>query len=553
MITFLLDHLWQSTLFAGAVALIALALHRHAARIRYWLWFAASAKFLVPFSLLVSVGSRLAPHAELPELSGPLTALTGGVSTPLFTIDPLSASSLGAVARPDAVIVLFAVWLAGVGFAVTLWGIKWMRLRSVVKSARTIGSAAPVPVKVARTRIEPGLMGIWHPVILLPDGLASRLSPEELRSVIAHEICHLRRRDNLTAAIHTIVEAVFWFYPVTWWLGSRLLADRERACDESVITSGHDPKIYAEGILKVCRLYVTSPLASAAGVSGSDLRKRIEAIMSSPSTRRMSVFARLLIALAGIASVSVPLLYGFLSVAALSASAVAQTGAPTSAEVAYRLYEQTRPEKEVPLKPTEFDKYTGYYRLGDADVFFHVFRRGDRYLTQLTGQGPVEVFPESPSKFFATVVAAQISFETGPGERVTGLVLHQNGYLQPAAKVSQATYEAAEAQLQRRINDKIPSPGTKASLLRWIRSVEDGRPNYDDMEPGLAAAALAQAPKIEAGFRQLGAFKTLSFVRVDPNGSNVYQGVFAHGRIEISIAPLAPDGKVSGRYWRVLP
>jgi beta-lactamase regulating signal transducer with metallopeptidase domain len=553
MIAFVLDHLWQSTLFTGAVALIAVALRSHAARMRYWLWFAASAKFLVPFSLLVSIGSWLAPHAEFPELSAPLAALTSGVSTPLFTTAPLSASSLGAVAYPDAVIVLFAVWLAGVGIAVTLWAMKWMRLRSVVKSARAIDMTGAVPVKVARTQIEPGLVGIWRPVILLPDGLASRLSSEELRSVITHEICHLRRRDNLTAALHTVVEVLFWFYPVTWWLGSRLLAERERACDESVIASGHDPKIYAEGILKVCRLYITSPLASAAGVSGSDLRKRVEVIMSSPSTRRMSVCTRLLIALAGIASVAAPLLYGLLSAAALSASAGAETGAPTSAEIAHRLYEQTRPQKEVPFKPGEFDKYTGYYRFGDADGFFHVFRHGDRYLTQLTGQGPVEVFPESPSKFFATVVAAQISFETDPGGAVTGLVLHQNGYLQPAGKVSQATYEAAELQLQRRINDKIPSPGTKASLLRWIRSVEDGRPNYDDMEPGLAAAARAQAPKIEAGFHQLGAFKSLSLVRVDPDGWNVYQGVFAHGRTEIGIAPLAADGKVSGRYWRVLP
>jgi beta-lactamase regulating signal transducer with metallopeptidase domain len=553
MITFFLVHLLQSTVFACAVAVIALALHRHAARLRYWLWFAASAKFLVPFSLLVSIGSWLAPHAELPELAGPLTTLTIGVSTPLFSIAPLSTSSRFAVARPDATIGLFTVWLAGVGIAVTLWGIKWMRLRSVVKSARAIDSVAPVPVKVARTQIEPGLVGIWHPVILLPDGLASRLSPEELRSVIAHEICHVRRRDNLTAAIHMMVEAVLWFYPVTWWLGSRLLAERERACDESVIASGHDPKIYAEGILKVCRLYITSPLPSTAGVSGSDLRKRIEVIMSSPATRRMSVLTRLLIAVGGIASVVAPLLYGFLSVAALSAPAVVQTGAPTSAEIAHRLYEQTRPQKEVPFKPEEFDKYTGYYRDRDADVFFHVYRQGDRYLTQLTGQGPVEVFPESPSKFFATVVAAQISFETGPGEAVTGLVLHENGYLHPAAKVSQATYEAAEVQLGRRIKENVSSRGTNASLLRWIRSVEEGHPNYDDMEPELAAAARVQAPKIEAGFHQLGAFKSLSFVRVDPNGWDVYQGVFDHGRTEIDIAPLAPDGKVSGRYWRMLP
>lgn len=49
MIAPVLDHLWQSTLFACAAALIVLALRRHAARARYWLWFSASAKFLIPY------------------------------------------------------------------------------------------------------------------------------------------------------------------------------------------------------------------------------------------------------------------------------------------------------------------------------------------------------------------------------------------------------------------------------------------------------------------------------------------------------------------------
>ncbi len=44
------NHLWQSTLFAVAVALLAFTLRRYPARIRYWLWMTASAKFLIPFS-----------------------------------------------------------------------------------------------------------------------------------------------------------------------------------------------------------------------------------------------------------------------------------------------------------------------------------------------------------------------------------------------------------------------------------------------------------------------------------------------------------------------
>ena len=52
------NHLWQSTLFAGVVALLALALRKNHARARHWLWLAASVKFLIPFSLLISLGNQ---------------------------------------------------------------------------------------------------------------------------------------------------------------------------------------------------------------------------------------------------------------------------------------------------------------------------------------------------------------------------------------------------------------------------------------------------------------------------------------------------------------
>src|SRR5581483_11985090 len=53
------NHLWQSTLIAVAAGLLTLLLRKHNARARYWLWLAASLKFLVPFSLLVALGDRL--------------------------------------------------------------------------------------------------------------------------------------------------------------------------------------------------------------------------------------------------------------------------------------------------------------------------------------------------------------------------------------------------------------------------------------------------------------------------------------------------------------
>ena len=54
------NHLWQSTLFASIAGLLTLALRKNHARVRYWLWLAASLKFLIPFSLLVGIGSHLA-------------------------------------------------------------------------------------------------------------------------------------------------------------------------------------------------------------------------------------------------------------------------------------------------------------------------------------------------------------------------------------------------------------------------------------------------------------------------------------------------------------
>src|SRR5215831_14853217 len=66
MIGELTNHLWQSTLFAAAVGLLVPAFRKNRARVRYWLWFSASIKFLVPFALLMSLGSHLnwAPTAS---------------------------------------------------------------------------------------------------------------------------------------------------------------------------------------------------------------------------------------------------------------------------------------------------------------------------------------------------------------------------------------------------------------------------------------------------------------------------------------------------------
>ena len=78
--TALLDHLWQSTLFALPLGALTLLLHRHAASVRFWLWFAASVKFLVPFSMLMAMGAAITLPAAPMLPDGPTLQVLQGTA-----------------------------------------------------------------------------------------------------------------------------------------------------------------------------------------------------------------------------------------------------------------------------------------------------------------------------------------------------------------------------------------------------------------------------------------------------------------------------------------
>jgi bla regulator protein blaR1 len=131
---------------------------------------------------------------------------------------------------------------------------EWLRMRAIVRAGLPLTIDLPIRVVSTPERIEPGVFGIVRPVLLLPEGIAGRLTQPQLEAIIAHELCQVRRRDNLTAAIHMLVEAIFWFHPLVWWLGVRLIDERERACDEEVLQAGRQAKVYAGSILKGLRV-----------------------------------------------------------------------------------------------------------------------------------------------------------------------------------------------------------------------------------------------------------------------------------------------------------
>jgi uncharacterized protein (TIGR03435 family) len=225
---------------------------------------------------------------------------------------PFVVAGVPEVVAPSNLVpaILVGIWACGFAISATVWFGLWRRLRAALHAATPLPLNLPIRVMSSPGSQEPGVFGILRPVLLLPEGIIDRLSPEQLQSILAHELCHVRRRDNLTGAVHMLVESIFWFHPLVWWIGARLVEERESACDEEVVRLGSEPHTYAEGILSVCKLYARSPLACASGVTGADLKKRIEAIVANRISRRLTVARKLLLAAAGMATVVLPLLTG---------------------------------------------------------------------------------------------------------------------------------------------------------------------------------------------------------------------------------------------------
>jgi bla regulator protein blaR1 len=313
----LFAHLGQSTLCGLVAALLALALRRNRASARYWIWFAASAKFLIPFALLAWLGT-LMPHRPAPRPVPPrLVAAVEQFSQPLaLSLPPGGPTLVPKASHNYLTLIALAAWALGFAVVAAFWTLRWKRVHALRRQARPVtlpsGVEISVPIMSAPDLLEPGVFGVLRPVLLLPEGIADRLDRTQLDAILAHESCHIRRKDNLTAAIHMAVQAIFWFHPLTWWIGARLIDEREKACDEEVLGLGYKPGIYAESILAICKLYLESPLACVSGVTGSDLKKRIEAIMKNRLALSLSFGKKLALSTAGIAAVAAPLAVGIL-------------------------------------------------------------------------------------------------------------------------------------------------------------------------------------------------------------------------------------------------
>jgi|HubBroStandDraft_6_1064221.scaffolds.fasta_scaffold204767_2 bla regulator protein BlaR1 len=321
------NHLWQSTLFALLAGIATLALRKNQARVRHHLWLAASLKFLVPFSLLMDLGGYLSRLNGSSETGPVFYFVMQKVSQPFSEASASQGLFAASLLRwlPEMVAML---WVIGFVTVIGLWWVRWRRVAAAIRGAvpvsdgrelealRRMESAAgmqkPMAFRLWQSTLEPGVFGIIRPLLLWPAGISKHLQDAHVEAILAHEVQHVRRRDNLAAAMHMVVEAIFWFHPLVWWLGARLVEECEQACDEEVLRLGNQPNIYAESILKTCEFCVASPLACVSGVTGADLKQRIVRIMTHRSVDNLGFLKKLLLATIGIGAMAGPIVAGLM-------------------------------------------------------------------------------------------------------------------------------------------------------------------------------------------------------------------------------------------------
>lgn len=313
----------QLAVLVAIIACLTYLLRNASPQLRYGLWLLVLVKALLPPWLGVSwgIGSwGLAPildnlQAESKGVSPEGEALVSNLEDWPAVLAEESAQVADGGLMPISISISVIVWGMGcLGLCVaSLW-----RYRQIVTTTNQMQLVTEGPVRVelerlaqqfsigvvpdlytTQLKISPMLSGVFRPRIVLSETVLNRLSPEELRLVLAHELVHWRRHDTWVGWLQLIVQCLYWFHPLVWYANARIRHERECACDETVLRELHcNREGYGETIVEVLTAARGKSLvvANMVGVfeRGSLLQTRLEEIMCfEPSKRRFGWISRL--------------------------------------------------------------------------------------------------------------------------------------------------------------------------------------------------------------------------------------------------------------------
>src|SRR4029077_15656369 len=115
---------------------------------------------------------------------------------------------------------------------------------------RQLSLSRPVGLLTSATACTPMAVGVRRPSILLPANCVD-WPAEKTRIVLSHELAHVERRDVFWQLAARVAAALYWFHPLVWLAAGRMRHERERACDDRVLSAGVRAIDYAAGLVEV--------------------------------------------------------------------------------------------------------------------------------------------------------------------------------------------------------------------------------------------------------------------------------------------------------------
>jgi beta-lactamase regulating signal transducer with metallopeptidase domain len=128
----------------------------------------------------------------------------------------------------------------------------------------------------------PAVIGWFRPIVLLPVTVLTGFSDEQLQSVIAHELAHIRRFDSFVNLFQIAIETLLFYHPAVWWLNQRIRAEREHCCDDMAIALCGNAVEYARA-LTIMEEWRGAPVLAMAA-NGGPLTERIFRLLGRKST-----------------------------------------------------------------------------------------------------------------------------------------------------------------------------------------------------------------------------------------------------------------------------
>lgn len=332
METFLLNLLKTSLL--GSLAILAMLVlkplwrERYRAKTRCWLWLALAAFLLLPVDFSVkNAPVQAAPPKDYTLFVG--TDKTAIQSTDNLFGDMAEKSGQSPAAVRDTIIqrpvtnpeqkttryipvttILFYGYLAGAAAFLLYQGVSYALFRRTVRrwkrdvaradyaamlsdTARDLGVSAPEMI-VCEAISTPAVTGLLRPRLLLPH---ERYDVQELRYILRHELCHLKRRDMLLKLVLLAANAMHWFNPVVYLMLRQADEDIELACDSAATDGLELPEraAYSRTLLAAVQSSVRAlPATTCFGGTVERLKRRITNVLGAQKKRGLGVVALVL-------------------------------------------------------------------------------------------------------------------------------------------------------------------------------------------------------------------------------------------------------------------